>query len=284
MVYELKPPQQQKGKLEKPQDYEIKEDLSCVKCGYNLRGLPRRHRCPECGTPVQRSIGGHLLTSASSFWLKKVAYGLGLMLWSIAAVLLSTVLFCGTPKLSYVLDWASAALALVGVIYLTAPEPRIAPSEFPFSLRRFLRVAAVVRFVCAAILLASMFKMPAFLVIGASIIGGLVSVFLMWGVAYYLRSFARRMDDLVLERATGQVIWGFALSVSVMIIFGVLSGFVATMRAGGPVICISTVAIMSVLFFGGWFWILLFQYYSTVRWAAYESGVQEETLGGGELV
>jgi hypothetical protein len=31
-------------------------DLACVGCGYNLRGLTRRGRCPECGTPIRRSI------------------------------------------------------------------------------------------------------------------------------------------------------------------------------------------------------------------------------------
>lgn len=35
-----------------PTDY----DLPCVECGYNLRGLTSRGRCPECGADVRDSI------------------------------------------------------------------------------------------------------------------------------------------------------------------------------------------------------------------------------------
>jgi DNA-directed RNA polymerase subunit RPC12/RpoP len=36
------------------------QDDRCPVCGYRLRGLPDRYRCPECGTPFDRTgIGGH---------------------------------------------------------------------------------------------------------------------------------------------------------------------------------------------------------------------------------
>jgi uncharacterized repeat protein (TIGR04138 family) len=34
---------------------EINEDVPCLGCGYNLRGLTLEHRCPECGRPVAES-------------------------------------------------------------------------------------------------------------------------------------------------------------------------------------------------------------------------------------
>src|SRR5688572_27728014 len=37
-------------------DSEIDRDLNCVRCAYNLRGLPRKNRCPECGVPAILSI------------------------------------------------------------------------------------------------------------------------------------------------------------------------------------------------------------------------------------
>jgi predicted RNA-binding Zn-ribbon protein involved in translation (DUF1610 family) len=39
-----------------PVDLTIATDLVCVRCGYNLRGLTPRHRCPECGLPILRSL------------------------------------------------------------------------------------------------------------------------------------------------------------------------------------------------------------------------------------
>ena len=41
------------GERDRRNDHiELEEDVCCVHCGYNLRGLTKRHRCPECGTPA----------------------------------------------------------------------------------------------------------------------------------------------------------------------------------------------------------------------------------------
>lgn len=34
----------------------LQSDYICVRCGYNLIGLPIRGKCPECGTPIRRSL------------------------------------------------------------------------------------------------------------------------------------------------------------------------------------------------------------------------------------
>ena len=34
----------------------IDTDFACAACGYNLRGLSRESACPECGTPIARSL------------------------------------------------------------------------------------------------------------------------------------------------------------------------------------------------------------------------------------
>src|SRR5436190_23878239 len=35
---------------------QLRGDLPCVACGYNLKGLSIRSVCPECGTPVRATI------------------------------------------------------------------------------------------------------------------------------------------------------------------------------------------------------------------------------------
>ena len=50
-------------------------DPLCVHCGYNLRGLSTDRKCPECGTPIAKSLRGDLLSSADPDWLRRLHRG-----------------------------------------------------------------------------------------------------------------------------------------------------------------------------------------------------------------
>jgi hypothetical protein len=50
-------------------------DWLCVRCGYNLRGLNRSGRCPECNTPIPRSLRTRYLAGSSHHWLRDVRDG-----------------------------------------------------------------------------------------------------------------------------------------------------------------------------------------------------------------
>jgi predicted RNA-binding Zn-ribbon protein involved in translation (DUF1610 family) len=55
-----------------PDHNTLNSDLACVICGYRLRGLATNACCPECGTPIERSLRGDELSSASPQWIKLV--------------------------------------------------------------------------------------------------------------------------------------------------------------------------------------------------------------------
>lgn len=57
----------------------IVRDVHCVECGYNLRTLRRADVCPECRTPIKRSLAGPLLRNAGTAWLTRVHHGLWLL-------------------------------------------------------------------------------------------------------------------------------------------------------------------------------------------------------------
>jgi hypothetical protein len=38
-----------------PSADKITDDITCIACGYLLKGIANRGRCPECGTPIRSS-------------------------------------------------------------------------------------------------------------------------------------------------------------------------------------------------------------------------------------
>lgn len=122
--------------------------ISCVRCGYDLRGLPDSGNCPECGLPVARSnVPSVELRHAPPRWLASLSWGARLVL----AVPLLTVAYGWfvsgrLPARSlemYVAPQAALCVAFAaGVWLLTRSQPRFGPSR-P-ALRWTLRVVSLV--------------------------------------------------------------------------------------------------------------------------------------------
>ncbi len=55
-------------------------DVACDRCGYNLRTLPIASICPECAAPVSRSLYGRELRHADVRWLRRIRWGVALLL------------------------------------------------------------------------------------------------------------------------------------------------------------------------------------------------------------
>jgi hypothetical protein len=198
----------------------ISTDWICVGCGYNLRGLGRSGRCPECNTPIARSLRMARLANSDPRWLALVRDGAMIVaacdLVSAARTLLLIALRYALQYRALtraVLPYRIALLstgvrltivgaAFVGAWLLAKPEPRpLSRGSAKSAIRlRQLYVCAL-----AATLIYNFLLVKYFLVdvqrawgIFESLLWMLIC-FLLWR---YLTTLARRLNQLrLLERA-----------------------------------------------------------------------------------
>jgi hypothetical protein len=62
-------------------------DVPCVACGYNLRGLPLEHDCPECGQPIAAWVRADRFTQMDAAWLVRLRRGAKLLQLGVIAAL-----------------------------------------------------------------------------------------------------------------------------------------------------------------------------------------------------
>ena len=76
----------------------VNHDLPCCSCGYNLRGLDQRSRCPECGYTIRASIMAFVhrrqrLDDVDPHWLRQLLEGA----WLAIVAWLLVLAMCLTP-------------------------------------------------------------------------------------------------------------------------------------------------------------------------------------------
>jgi hypothetical protein len=195
-------------------------DLACVVCGYNLRGLMPGGRCPECGSPVDRSVHGNLLRYADRGWLEKLLLGVRLMLWGLLLSVLTNVgsnaaVLAGMypPRAFFIIVGSFVSgLGLAVAILLTTEEPRVALSDEKERLPTVIRACAAA--VCLdqilyVVPIASQ-AVPYWLRIAEAILSSTAVVSYV-GKCIYLQRFALRIPHARLARSTRIVMWGLAV-------------------------------------------------------------------------
>lgn len=118
----------------KPQRGVVGTEKLCTGCGYNLRGLPVRNDCPECGKPIITSVRppkyGHSMMDAPVAWLKVFTAACVLFAVGGLALLASMVLWAVSNGLVGGIATAAAGVVWwVGVVLITRPRPLLPGAE-----------------------------------------------------------------------------------------------------------------------------------------------------------
>lgn len=123
---------------------QLDEDVPCVQCDYNLRGLDAGGKCPECGSTIQRAIWVARINRCDPAWLTRVARGaLWLTVGIISLLVLALLSVVATEDVSLMLVASAIAITvvttIVGIWLATTPDPHQKGLERFIAFRRLAR-------------------------------------------------------------------------------------------------------------------------------------------------
>ncbi|MEK6700920.1 MAG: hypothetical protein AABZ53_01545 [Planctomycetota bacterium] len=146
----------------------IDRTILCIRCGYDLMGLKPAGVCPECGTPVERSMRGDLLEYCGEEYLASLHWGL---FWTQTSLLLLLIfkvpllvlevwvgmgVSTGLPAgmfepIARGIELGPTLLFVLGWWRLSTPDPGQLSSNKGEGARRHIRLALAVT-VCTALI------------------------------------------------------------------------------------------------------------------------------------
>jgi hypothetical protein len=210
----------------------IPADRACIRCSYNLRGLPTSALCPECGTPVELSLRGHFLAFAAPEYLDALRRGLtlilnGMLLYIVAlfgglVINIALASTLGSPArgaLSQILLLIPVVMMLFGHWLFTVPDPGTVDREAPAAARRVIRIAIAVE--ASALVFGVVADMAGVRGIAPVAVGpaltlvstmAILASFAAWitrffAVMIYLGWLGRRIPDRRIVSLTGVYMW-----------------------------------------------------------------------------
>jgi hypothetical protein len=214
-----------------PLDREVDGDVLCIQCGYNLRGLTSDRNCPECGTPVARSLRGNLLRHSSVDYLRKLHVGVFLILAAIiaqillgfAAAAIGIIAIGGTgPGLNIAafdlittaIGVVISAASLVGWWMFSSPDPAFLGAEQGQTARQVIRGTVIA---LVAITLINLFLTPLatpggtapidFVVAGLGLLSLAATAVKFFAAMLYMRWLTPRIPDEKLFNRSKLYMW-----------------------------------------------------------------------------
>ena len=272
----------------------IDRDLPCIQCGYNLRTQLMGGNCPECGTPVSRSVRTDQLHQSDIGWLASLRTGAMVMFTGIFAIIVfGVVLACGGivllapgsaspggPEMVFLIVQLLIGITVAGtfgfaVFKLTMPEPGRQTPKQSCSVARY----TLLTYFTLGLLATVIGMAPSVIAEAVSAILSLINMVLgitgFIAMMLYARSLAARIPDPSLEKNTSIVLWGMVSTLAlafvlmaivvVSMVIGMTSssapsGASPMMMAAGISSCLFCPLSIAALVFGIWWIVLLGQY------------------------
>lgn len=238
----------------------VNADVFCHQCGYNLRGLSREGRCPECATSVAVSLQHDLLCFAEPGYVRKLAWGNRLAGWGWLSLLIfvfgllgliflfmfSVATATGDEQLLLGLCFGGLVIAaffggwlflMIGAWLLTARQPQVFVPAGRLKARQVVRyfllslplavgVYIVLATVATPVWLGLSLSLLFFLLAGA----GVAAVTALFRS---LESTARRLPDSKLSRQARQIGNQFGLTLGLVIGFSLILSLLSWAGATG---------------------------------------------------
>ncbi len=151
-----------RGNANEPTSIVLDRNVACVRCSYNLRGLPTNGKCPECGEPIANSARGFEPRRFSKEHLASMRFGLTMVLIGVLVHVpfsIAPIVAClersryleAVDLLAAIMGLGSSATLVAGYWCYAVIDADYRERVRALSVRRVLHIAAVASFVISLI-------------------------------------------------------------------------------------------------------------------------------------
>lgn len=209
---------------------QVIDDRACRKCSYNLRGLPKDGRCPECGTAIGISICGDQLRFSHPAWIRQVGDGLMLILWGLLVTFVVAIIAgIAAPKekvIQQLLIFLGSIVGVFGTWQMTAPDPSGVGEKRGLTSRKLVRIAVLTGIVASFLQLFVAAGVASLATAGIIAACALVGVAGEFAKIHYIGILASRLPDRALMARAHLLKWALAVCYGAMVVLGFVAAMV----------------------------------------------------------